>query len=79
MAQIHYRVVPHDGGFAYTMNGAFSEPYRTREAALAAAKRVAEEQRVPGDTHLIEYQDEKGRWHREVSEALDRPEADVIT
>lgn len=78
MAHIHYRVVPHDGGWAYRLGEVFSEPYRTRTLALAAAKRVANEQRIPGDTHMIEYQDDHGRWHVEVSEALDRPDADVI-
>ncbi|PPQ38635.1 DUF2188 domain-containing protein [Rhodopila globiformis] len=78
MAHIHYRVVQHDGGWAYKLNDVFSEAFRTREAALAAAKRVAAEQHVPGDQTQIEYQDANGRWHTEISEATDRPEADVI-
>jgi hypothetical protein len=39
-------------------------------AALAAAKRVAAEH--------IEYQDETGTWHIELSEGDDRPDADVV-
>lgn len=77
MAKIHYRVVPHDGGWAYRLNDVFSEPFRDKETALAVARRVAAEQRIPGDTTQIEYQDAAGRWHTEVAEGDDRPEADV--
>jgi hypothetical protein len=78
MAKIHYKVVQHDGGWAYKLEDVFSEPFRTRAAALAAAKRVAAEQHVPGNSTQIEYQDESGRWHTEMSEGTDRPDADVI-
>jgi hypothetical protein len=79
MAKIHYRIVAHDGGWAYTLNGAFSEPFPSKAAAMGAAKRVAAEQHVPGDTTHIEYEDENGRWHTELSEGTDRPDTDVIT
>jgi hypothetical protein len=78
MARIHYRIVAHDAGWAYKLNDVFSEPFPSRLAALAAAKRVAAEQHVPGDTTDIEYEDENGMWHTEVSEGDDRPDADVI-
>ncbi len=78
MAHIHYSVAPHDGGWAYRLGDVFSEPYPTRAAALTAARRVAAEQRIPGDTTLIEFEDEHGVWHIEKSDPLDRPEADVI-
>jgi hypothetical protein len=78
MANIHYRVVAHDGGWAYKLNDVFSEPFPSRAAALAAAQRVAAEQHVPGDTTLIEYEDENGRWHKELSEGSDRPDVDVV-
>ena len=77
MADKHYRVVPHDGGWAYTFSGVFSEPYRTRAAALAAARRVVAEQHTPGETTTIEYQDEQGHWRRELAEGIDRPDVDV--
>src|SRR5262245_54791403 len=48
MSHITYRVVQHDNGWAYTADGVFSEPFPTHAAALAAARRVAAEQRVPG-------------------------------
>ena len=79
MAKIHYRIVAHDGGWAYTLNGAFSEPFPSKALALAAAKRVSAEQHAPGDTTHIEYEDENGRWHTELSEGTDRPDADVVT
>ncbi len=77
MPKLHYRVVEHDGGWAYRLDNVFSEPFPDRAAALAAARRVAAEQRVPGETAQIEYQDQAGNWHAELSEGDDRPEADV--
>jgi Uncharacterized protein conserved in bacteria (DUF2188) len=78
MAKIHYRVVEHDGGWAYKLGDVFSEPFASRQAALAAAKRVAIEQHIPGNTTHIEFQDEAGKWHEEISAGDDRPDADVI-
>ena len=78
MARIHYQIVAHDGGWAYKLNDVFSEPFPSKSAALAAAKRVAAEQRVSGDTTHIEYEDETGAWHTELSEGDDRPDADVV-
>lgn len=78
VARIHYRIVAHDGGWAYKLDDVFSEPFSSRSAALAAAKRVATEQHVPGNTTHIEYQDETGMWHTELSEGDDRPDADVV-
>ena len=79
MANIHYRVVPHDGGWAYTLDGVFSEPFPNRELALRAAQLVAEEQHVPGNTAYIQYQDAAGAWHSETAQGDDRPDVDVIS
>jgi hypothetical protein len=79
MAKLHYRVVAHDGGWAYTLNGVFSEPFASKKAAQVAATRIAAEQHVPGETTLIEYEDADGHWHVELSEGSDRPEADVVS
>jgi hypothetical protein len=38
MAKVHYRIVAHDGGWAYKLNDVFSEPFPSKVAALAAAK-----------------------------------------
>ena len=77
MAQFHYKIMQHDGGWAYSLNGAFSEAFPDYSAALAAVKRVVAEQHTIRDTTLIEYQDENGQWHTEVSEGSDAPDVDV--
>ena len=77
MTTITYQVVEHDGGWAYQANGVFSEPFPTHEDACRAAERVAREQRVPGETTAISYEDTRDRWHEEVSWGSDRPEASV--
>ncbi len=73
MSEVTYRIVQHDGGWAYKAEGVFSEPFPSHAAALAAAQRAAHEQRVPGQTHVIEYEDEKGKWHTETASGSDRP------
>jgi hypothetical protein len=78
LEKLHYRVVAHDGGWAYKLGDVFSEPFRTHKQALAAAQRVAREQHVPGDTVYIEYEDEHGKWHTELALGIDRPDTDVI-
>jgi pyruvoyl-dependent arginine decarboxylase (PvlArgDC) len=78
MSKITYRVVKHDGGWAYEANGTFSERFATREAARQAARRAAREQSEPGDTTPISYEDEKGRWHDEIADGHDRPKATVV-
>ena len=74
MTRVTYEIVEHDGGWAYKLGDVFSEPFPTREAAVARAKIVAAEQRAPGETETIEYEDEKGEWHEERSPGSDRPE-----
>ena len=78
MAKLEYRVVAHDGGWAYTLDGVFSEPFASRDLALRAAREVAEEQHVAGETTQIEYQDAEGGWHSELSDGGDRPETGVV-
>ena len=77
MTHVTYKIVQHDGGWAYTVNGVFSEAVATHSAALAAAKRAAAEQRVPGRTEVIEYETPDGKWHTETAAGSDRPETDV--
>ena len=79
MPKLHYKVVEHDGGWAYRLDDVFSEPFTDRAAALAAARRVAAEQREPGDTTQIEFQDAAGVWHTELAQGDDRPETDVVS
>jgi hypothetical protein len=37
------------------------------------AEIAAQHQRVPGQTDVIEYEDEKGKWHTETASGSDRP------
>ena len=77
MAKLTYEIVQHDGGWAYRANGTYSESFPTHDAARKAAERVAREQLAPGETTTISYEDERGHWHDEISEANDRPDVDV--
>ncbi len=40
-------------------------------------KRAAQEQRAPGRTEVIEWEDADGKWHTETAPGGDRPETDV--
>jgi hypothetical protein len=77
MSKISYKVVKHDGGWAYEANGTYSEPFATRELARKAARLAANEQATPGETTRISYEDEKGHWHNEVDSGADRPKTTV--
>ena len=77
MSHVTYKIVEHDGGWAYTVNGVFSESFPTHTMALAAAKRAAAEQRVPGRTEAIQYETPDGTWHTETASGSDHPETDV--
>lgn len=78
MAEVTYVIVEHDGGWAYKVGTVFSEPYPTRERALAAARRAAAEQRTPGRTEVISYEDENGEWHEETAAGSDRPNTVIV-
>ena len=77
MTKITYEIVEHDGGWAYRVDGVFSETFGTHDLARKAAERAAREQVVPGLTTGISYEDKSGRWHDEVSPGDDRPVTEV--
>ena len=77
MTKITYEVVEHDGGWAYRVDGVFSEAFPSHDEARVAAERAASEQILPGDTTAISWEDRDGRWHEELSAGSDRPETDV--
>ena len=58
--KVIYRVVEHDGGWAYKVGDVFSETFPSHDAALAAARRAAGEQRVAGETRGIQYETSDG-------------------
>jgi Uncharacterized protein conserved in bacteria (DUF2188) len=73
MSDVTYEIVEHDGGWAYKVDGVFSEPFPTHAEALAAARAAAQEQEIPGHMETIEYEDDKGKWHTETASGRDRP------
>ena len=77
MSEVIYEIVEHDGGWAYKANGVFSETFPSHADALEAAQAAAAEQRVPGATQIIQYEDEDGRWHTETARGSDRPVTEV--
>lgn len=77
MTDITYTIVEHDGGWAYKVGDTFSETFPSHDAALAAARRAAGEQRVPGEAEGITYEDKNAVWHAELSEGDDRPTTHV--
>jgi hypothetical protein len=77
MAKVTYHIVEHDGGWAYKVDGVFSETFPTHNAARHAAQRAAAEQHIAGDTTAISWEDENGKWHEEIARGDDRPETAV--
>jgi len=73
MTEVTYTIVEHDGGWAYKVGDTFSETFPSHDAALKAAQRAAGEQRLPGETEGIVYEDKQAVWHQEVSSGDDRP------
>jgi Uncharacterized protein conserved in bacteria (DUF2188) len=77
MAKVTYEIVEHDGGWAYRVNGVYSEAFPSHDNARSAAERAAREQHIPGNTTAISWEDKDGHWHEELSAGGDRPETDV--
>jgi hypothetical protein len=63
-SDVTYEIVQHDGGWAYRVDGVFSEAFPTHSEALTAAQSAAAEQELPGDAETIEYED-RGEWYSE--------------
>jgi len=77
MAKVTYEIVEHDGGWAYRVDGVYSETFPSHDMARKAAEVAAREQHIPGNTTAISWEDKDGRWHDELSAGDDRPETDV--
>src|SRR5262249_4601047 len=77
MSKVTYEIVEHEGGWAYRVDGSFSETFPSHEAPRSAAERAAGEQVVRGETTAISYEDKAGRWHSEAARGDDRPETDI--
>lgn len=77
MTQITYRLVEHDGGWAYKVGDTFSETFPNHDSARAAAVLASREQRVADQTAMIEYADASGTWVTERADGHDRPVTEV--
>ena len=67
MSRVIYRVVRHDGHWAYEGDGTVSECFRTREQARAAARLAARGQCVNGASTPIDSA-EKAKSHNEIGD-----------
>jgi hypothetical protein len=77
MARVVYHIVAHDSGWAYQVDGTYSEAFRSHDAARKAAEKAAREQRTPGDEAAISYEDANGHWHQELVHSGDQPDTEV--
>jgi hypothetical protein len=77
MTKVIYHVVQHDGGWAYQVDGAYSETFRSHDLARHAAERAAREQRLSGAEAAISFEDADGRWREELVQGDDRPDTAV--
>jgi len=77
MTKIVYEIVQHDGGWAYRVDGVYSEPFASHDLARRAAERAAAEQTLPGASTAISWEDTQGTWHEELASGDDRPTTEV--
>jgi hypothetical protein len=77
MTTVTYKIVEHDGGWAYQVGDTFSETYLTHDIAKAMAQEAAREQTQPGEDAGISYDDKAGQWHEEAVSGEDRPQTKV--
>ena len=76
MTKITYEIVEHDGGWAYRVDGVFSETFPSHD--LPAERRSAPRRNKSSrETRPASVQDKDGHWHEEVSAGNDRPKTDV--
>ncbi|HBF30785.1 DUF2188 domain-containing protein [Rhizobium sp.] len=78
MVKVTYEIVPHDEGWAYRLNGAYSERFDSHDEALEAARIVVKELSLNDEPVRIIYQDENGKWRAEMSSGDDRPEVEIL-
>ena len=78
MINVTYKVVEHDGGWAYKVGDVFSETFRTHDDAHRAAEIAAKRQRALGEDGEIVFEDASSKWHQQTSAGGDRPDTDVV-
>ena len=74
MSKVVYKIVRQGEGWAYQVEGTYSETFPDHDAARAAARIAAGEQRVSGGDVGISYEDASGKWHEELAHGDDRPD-----
>jgi hypothetical protein len=77
MKKLIYKIIKHDGGWAYRADETVSGPFASHDAAFRAAELAAKEQSAPGESTIISYEDRQGHWHEEQSLPNDRPKTIV--
>lgn len=77
MTDLQYQILQHDGGWAYQVDGSFSETFASHALAHRAATAAAAGQQAPGETIAINFQDAAGRNHEETGRSDDRPRTRV--
>ena len=77
MAKVTYAIVEHDGGWAYKVDGTFSETYPATRRRIMPPCAPPRSSRFRASPPTISWEDERGRWHAEVSRGGDRPTTDV--
>ncbi len=60
--RFHYKVVKHQGGWAYRLDASYSRLFPTQWEATAAAKTEAREMHEPGDNTQVHVQDGPCAW-----------------
>ncbi len=77
MAKITYHIVEHDGGWAYQVNGVFSETFPSHDLAQGggAARGSGAARAGRNPSHLVGRR--RRQWHEELARGDDRPETDV--
>ena len=77
MTVVVYEIIEHDGGWAYQVQGAYSETFPSHDVARKAAERAAREQHASGETARIAFEGEDGVWREETALGDDRPDTEV--
>jgi len=77
LSRVVYKIVEHAGGWAYKVDGTYSETFPSADAARAAARIAASEQTQSGNDVGITFEDASGHWHEELSDGDDRPETSI--
>ena len=75
--KVVYRVLEHNGGWAYQVGDVYSETFPTHDEARQAAERAASEHQLAGATEPIEFETADGKWHQQLAQGDDRPDTEV--